>query len=341
MAEIRSFPVVRHLRAEPTSHIVFFKRGKKKRSGAGLAFWFAPLGASLAEVPLEDRDLAFVVTARSADFQEVSANGVVAVRTSDPELLASRIDFSIDAATGRFRGDPIDKLASVVVQRAQELAAGYLGHHPLAALLDGGADDLREAIASGLATDRSLVTLGLEVIATRILSVKPSAELEKALQMPARERIQQAADEATFARRALAVDKERAIQENELANKIAIARREEELIAQRGQNERKRVIDDSEARRIGAEGSARDARVQAEAAADGIRVTEQAKVLAERERMEIYKTLPSSALLGLAARELAANLHTIEHLSLAPDSFGPLLQRVLGAQAKHLEQIAE
>lgn len=337
MAEIRSFPIVRHLRAEPTSHIVFFKRGRKKKSGAGLAFWFAPLGASLAEVPLEDRDLAFVVTARSADFQEVSANGVIAVRTADPELLASRIDFSIDAVTGRFRGDPIDKLASVVVQRAQELAAGYLGRFALAALLDGGADDLRAAIAGGLASDRGLATLGIEVIATRILSVKPSAELEKALQMPARERIQQSADEATFARRALAVDKERAIEENELANKIAIAKREEELIAQRGQNERKRVIDESEARRITAEGVARDARVQAEAAADGIRVTEEAKVLAERERMDIYKTLPSSALLGLAARELAANLHTIEHLSLAPDSFGPLLQRVLGAQAKHLE----
>ncbi len=338
MAEIQSFRVVRHLRAEPTSHIVFFKRGKKKRSGAGLAFWFAPLGASLAEVPLEDRDLAFVVGTRSADFQEVNCNGVVVVRTTDPELLASRIDFSIDAATGRFRNDPIDKLAAVVVQRAQELAAGYLGRQPLGALLDGGADGLREAVSKGLSEDKGLASLGLEVIATRILSIKPSAELEKALQMPARERIQQVADEATFARRALAVDKERAIQENELANKIAIARREEELIAQRGANERKRVVDESEARRITAEGAARDARVQAEAAADGIRGTEDAKVEAERERMEIYKTLPSSALLGLAARELATNLHSIEHLSFTPDSFGPLLQRVLGAQAKHLEK---
>jgi len=164
MAEIRSFPVVRHLRAEPTSHIVFFKRGRKKKSGAGLAFWFAPLGASLAEVPLEDRDLAFVVTARSADFQEVSANGVVAVRTSDPELLASRIDFSIDAATGRFRGDPIDKLAKFSVEECSNkfpvavatpaVALGKIDHHfgPIVGRrLPGVPDDVDDRQAGCLA----------------------------------------------------------------------------------------------------------------------------------------------------------------------------------------------
>jgi len=337
MAEIRSFPLIRHLRAEPTAHVLLFKRGKKRRSGAGLAFWFAPLGASIAEVPLEDRDLAFLVSARSADYQEVHVNGVVTIRTADPELLAARIDFSVDAATGRFRGDPLDKLAAVVVQRAQELGASFLGARTLAALLGGGVDELRQAVAGGLADDQGLATLGIAVVATRILSVKPSPELEKALQLPARERIQQAADEATFARRALAVDKERAIQENELANKIELAKREERLIAQRGANESKRVTDESEARRIAAEGAARDTRVQAEASAQAIRFEEEARVEAERERMAIYRDLPSGALFGLAARELAANLGRIEHLSLSPDTLGPLLQRVLGAQARHLE----
>ena len=59
--------------------------------------------------------------------------------------------------------------------------------------------------------------------------------------MPTREAIQQAADEATFQRRAQAVEKERAIQENELQNKIELARREEQLIAQKGQHLRTRT----------------------------------------------------------------------------------------------------
>ena len=62
-----------------------------------------------------------------------------------------------------------------------------------------------------------------------------------------------------------------AIQENELANKIELTRREAELIQQRGQNEKKKKAeDDSEARRIAAEGAARDQRLGADADAAGI-----------------------------------------------------------------------
>ena len=40
----------------------------------------------------------------------------------------------------------------------------------------------------------------------RVAAVAPTAEMEKALQQPTREAIQQNADEATFQRRALAVE---------------------------------------------------------------------------------------------------------------------------------------
>jgi hypothetical protein len=168
-----------------------------------------------------------------------------------------------------------------------------------------------------------------------VASVKPTAEMEKALQMPTRERIQQEADEATFARRALAVNKERAIAENELANQIELARREEQLIGQRGQNEKKRVTDEAENRRIEAEAAARNVTINAEAQAESVRLLEEAHVRAERERMEIYRSLPPTAHLGLAARELAGKLQAIEHLTLSPDVIGSLIQRILTAQAQH------
>ena len=61
--------------------------------------------------------------------------------------------------------------------------------------------------------------LGLHLVAVRVADVSPAAEMEKALRQPTREKIQQQADEATFERRALAVEKERAIAENELNNR--------------------------------------------------------------------------------------------------------------------------
>ncbi len=338
MSEIRKFGPLRHLRAEPTTWVLFYKNGKMKKSGRGLSFWFGPLGASVVEVPLDDRELPFLLAGRSADFQDVHVNGVVTFRVDEPELLASRLDFSIDTRSGRFNSEPLDKLAIVVRELGQELAGSFVARAPLRALLDQGIDVIRDEIQRGLVAAPGLTSLGLEIVATRVASVKPTAEMEKALQMPTRERIQQDADEATFGRRALAVDKERAIAENELGNQIELARREEQLIAQRGQNEKKRITDDAANKRIEAEANARNVKLNSEAQAESIRVLELSRVNAERERMEIYRSLPPAALMGLAARELAGKLQTIEHLNLSPDLLGSLLERVLGAQARKLEK---
>lgn len=341
MATITSFLFARHLRVEPTSHVLFYKDGRLKRSGRGLAFWFMPLGASLSVVPLDDREQAFLFKGRSADFQEVAVNGVVVYRVKSAEELAARVDFAVDNATGSYTKEPLDRLAAVVTQLSQQLATTWLGRRPLKEVLAAGPDALRAVVHEGLSTDEGLAGMGLEIVATRIASVAPTAEMEKALQMPTREHIQQQADEATFARRALAVEKERAIQENELHNQTELAKREETLIAQRGQNEKKRAIDAAESKRIEAEGAAQNVKIGAEAQADSIRVLEDAKVNAEKERMDIYRDLPPAALMGLAARELAGKLQTIEHLNLSPDMLGSLLERVLGAQARKLEADAE
>jgi regulator of protease activity HflC (stomatin/prohibitin superfamily) len=340
MAEIRRYLFVRHLRAEPTSHVVLWKNGRRKRSAAGIAFWFSPLGTSLVEVPLDDRELPFIFHGRTSDFQDAAVNGVVSYRVRDPERLAARVDFSLDTKTGAWNKDPLDKLALVVTQLAQELASSFLNRAPLERVLAEGTGTIREAIHGGLIGEPTIDGLGLEIVGTRIASVAPTSELERALQMPARERIQQASDEATFARRALAVEKERAIQENELANQIELARREETLIAQRGQNERRRAKEAAESKRIEAEAAASNQKLASEAQAEGIRVLEHARVSAESDRMDIYRDLPPAALMGLAARELAGKLKSIEHLNLSPDVLGALLQRVLGAQAKRLESEA-
>ena len=341
MIDIASFVFARHLRAEPTHHVLFFKGGEKRAAGRGLAFWFLPLGASIAVLPLDDREQSFVFRARSADFQEVSVNGVITWRVQNPEEAAARVDFSVDTKTGVYQKEPLDRVAGGVTHLAQQLAGTWLNTLPLKEVLKDGGDGLRACIHDGLHNDAGLREMGIAVVATRVSSVAPSAEMEKALQMPTRESIQQSADEATFSRRALAVDKERAIQENELANQIELARREEQLIAQRGLNERKRAQETAESKHIEAESAADNLRLNATAQAESIHLLEEAKVEAERNRMAIYRDLPPAALLGLAARELAQKLTSIEHLSLTPDVLGSLLQRVLAGQADKLRADAE
>ncbi|MBL4689374.1 MAG: band 7 protein, partial [Nannocystaceae bacterium] len=188
--------------------------------------------------------------------------------------------------------------------------------------------------------ESGLADLGIEIVSVRVSAIKPAADLEKALETKTREQIQQEADEAMFERRALAVKKERAIAENELQNQIELAIREEQLIKQQGQNEKRRVLEGAETSKIAARAEAERAQIQAQGRSEGIRLIEAAKVHSERERMEIYRDLPVSVTLGLAARELAGKLQKIEHLNLSPDILGPSLLKLMDLGARHLEPAA-
>lgn len=337
MGDIRNYVLVRHFRTDPTVHVIKYSAGRVHRSGRGLAFWFLPMSASIAEVPVDDRELMLMFHARSADFQDVSVQGVVTYRITDPERLASRVDCTVDLDTGTYSKQPIEKLSLMVTQSAQQVAAAYITATPIRAVLVEGYERVRALVSDGLHGDKGLGDAGIEIVSVRIASLKPSAELEKALEMPMREKIQQEADGAGFARRAQAVENERAIQENELKNQIELARREQSLIEQRGNNELRRMQQDVEARQVEAEAEATRNRLAANARADGIRLVELAQAEGERARMDVVRDLPQSVLLGLAARELAGKLKHIDHLNVTPELLGPLMANLLQAGTDRLK----
>lgn len=340
MAEIRTYPLVRHLRAEPSSHVLRFRYGRRVASGRGLTFWFRPLSTSLAEIPIDDRELPFLFHGRARDFQDTTVQGVITFRVVDPEKVAERVDFSIDLRTGLAQKQPLEKLSGLLTELAQQFALAYLAQTPLRHVLSQGVAEIRESIWQGLRQESGLAGMGIEIVAVRVGAVKPIAEVEKALQIPVREAIQQEADEATFRRRAEAVEKERAIQENELKNQIELTRREADLLDQRGANDKKRVTDEAEAARIAAEAEANRDGIRARAQAESITAVEQARVKAEHDRMEIYREFPTERLLGLAAQRLAGKLKRIEHLNLSSDVLGGLLTNLLQAGTDRLEREA-
>jgi regulator of protease activity HflC (stomatin/prohibitin superfamily) len=337
MAEITRFAFFRHLRAEAACHVLCYRGARLVRSGRGLAFWFAPWAGSIAEVPVDDRELSLAFHGRSGDFQDVVVQGVLTYRISDPARIADRVDFSVDLRKGGWLKQPLEKIALILSQLVQQHTAGYLQNSPLRDLLASGQQEIRRTIEAQFGASTLLADMGLQVTSVRISALKPSNEIERALEAPTRERIQQEADEATFRRRALAVEKERAIQENELQNQIELARREEQLIDQRGQNTRREVSEKAEASRIETEAQARAVKVQGEAQADSIRSVEGARLGIDRERLDSYRTMPPSLVAALAMQELAGKLQKIEHLNLTPDLLAPLLSGLLAAGTRRLE----
>ena len=328
MVQITRYPLVSHLRAEASQHVLRFRGGRLVQGGRGLAFWFVPLSTAISCVSAEDLEVPFLIRGRSKDFQEVNVQGSVTYRVKEYLRLAERIDFSIDVKTGLHRSNPLERIASAVTSLAQQLSIDLLASTPLATLLAEGCERVRARLDEGFRREPGLTELGIELVAVRVSAVQPSVEVEKALRMPMREAIQQEADEATFKRRAQAVDKERAIQENELQNKIELARREATLIEQSGTNDRRRASDLADIERIAAEAEARRREIAAFAEASAIRAISEANVDGERARTEIYSALPSDRLMALAVQELAGKLTAIGEVTITPDHVGSIMRQL-------------
>lgn len=328
MADITRYPFVRHLRGTPTAHVQHQRRGRVVHAGTGLAFYFRPLTAVLSEIPVDDRELPLLFHARTADFQDVTVQATVTYRVVEPSVAAGRIDFSLDPDTGRWRGTPLEQLAGLLTEAAQQHVLDLLARMPLRTALVDGVAAARDQIASGLAADSRLAETGVAVIDARVVAVRPEPEVDKALRTPTRELLQQEADKATFERRALAVERERAISENELQSQIELARREEQLVSQRGANNRRKAEESAAAGAIETAAQAEREQLLAQARAASARVTGQAEADAETARMTAYADARPELLLALAAREAAGHLPSIGSLVLTPDLLAPVLARL-------------
>lgn len=323
MATISRLPGLRHLRS--TDYVLHLRGGQVRHRGRGLSFWYSPLSAVLSEVPVSDTEITSAFHARTSDFQDVVVQGTITYRVVDPEVAADRIDYSIDPRTGDWVDDPRQQVQDLLGQTAQQLAVEELASLDLATALQHGMPRLRSTLTEQLRSAPRVLETGLAVVDVRIVSLRCESEVERALQMPVRERIQTESDRSTYERRALAVERERAISENELANKIALARREEELVAQRGANARKKAAEESEADAIAVAAEAHRMSALATATAERTRIVGDADAAARKIWLASYRDLPEPVLQFLALDHLASNLPDIQSLVITPEMITPLL----------------
>jgi regulator of protease activity HflC (stomatin/prohibitin superfamily) len=324
MADITRLPIARHLRGTPTGWVQHLRKGRVAHAGTGLSFWFMPLSAVLSEVPVDDRQVPLVFHARTSDFQDVVVQASVTYRVHDPALAAARFDFSISAVNGRWRSTPLESLTAMLTEAAQEQALALIASMTLSEALTNGLVTVAERIAAGLAGDPRLTQTGMSVVDVHVAAIRPEPEVERALQTPTREGIQQQADRATFERRAVAVERERAIGENELQTQIELARRQEQLVAQQGANARRQAEEAAAAGKIQTEAEAEREQRLGEARARSIRVRGEAEGAAESARIGAYRDVPEGILVGLALRELAGSLPKVGSLVVTPDLITPV-----------------
>lgn len=318
MATIKRYPWISHFLGSPTGYVVHLQKGAVRHRGVGQAFWFRPAASVLSEVPVDDQELPTLFHAITRDHQDVSIQANVTYRFVDPVSVASRLDFGLQQA-GQATSGGKEQVATIIGQLCQSHAIDHVATTTLSQSLERGVSELRQLLTEALSADTRLASTGIEILGVQVLAVRPESEVERALQTPVREQLQAEADRAVYERRAVAVERERTISENEMASQIELASRRERLVAQEGANARREAEEQAAAGLVQANAEAERRGIGATAEANRIRLVGQAEAAREAAAMEVYRGMDQATLLALAVREAAGSLPNIGNLTVTPD----------------------
>lgn len=318
MTSIKRYPWMNHFLGSPTGYVVHLQRGTVKHQGVGQAFWYRPVNSVLSEVPVDDQELPTLFHASTLDFQDVSVQANVTYRFIDPVSVSSRLDFGLKPA-GSAPAAGKEQVATIIGQLCQSHAIDLIATTTLAQALSHGVSQLRTVLTEALRADTRLESTGIEILGVQVLAVQPESDVERALQTPVRERLQAEADRAVYERRALAVERERTISENEMASQIELATRREQLVGQEGANARRTAEERAAAELIHAQAAAERQGISAIAEASQIRLVGEATAAREGATMEVYRGMDQATLLTLALKDAAGSLPNIGNLTITPD----------------------
>jgi len=283
--------LIGYFRGEPTEYLLVYSGGQLRRSGAALAFYYWVPSTSIVSIPTGTIDVQFILNETTGNFQAVTVQGQLTFRITDPQAMASILNFGIDPVTRAYKSNDPEKLAQRIVNEVQSQARGELLKLPLEAALRQSAE-IAANVLTAVKGARALTEIGVEVLALYITSVKPTPEMAKALEAEYRESLLVKADQAIYNRRAIAVEQERRIQENELGTAVTLEEKRRELVDLQGQNNRQQAKYEAEATAV---------------------------------KLAPFKELAPQTLLALSFREMAANAGQIGNLTITSEILASLL----------------
>ena len=331
------------IKVDPTMFLMQYKRGRLVKEGTGLSFfYFAPV-TSLVAVPVASTDIPFIFKEVTSDYQDITIQGQVVYRVSDPVQLSQMLNFTMDAQKQEYISEDPENFSQRIVNQVQVLIRGELENLPLRDVLRSS-ETLVKKVKVSLRSSDILNSLGIEILDFSILAIKPTPETSRALEASIREQLLKAADEAIYDRRNAAIQQERAIKENELNTEIAVEVkkrqiRETQMDAERAVQEKERLLKEEKmAANISLEEKNKElvgltvenAKVEADAKAYSV-----SAVMGSVSKIDpkVLNALASigmdpSQLIALSFRELAESAAKIGELNISPDLLRELTKKV-------------
>lgn len=331
----------RYIKAQPTTYLLQYRGEKLVREGAGLSFFYFVPTSSLVSIPIASVDMPYIFEEVTADFQNITIQGQVTYRVSDPKKLSKMLNFALNSrGTGYISEDP-SKLPQRVINRIQVLVRGELQSLSLREAIQAS-DTLVEKVKLKLDSSESLLSLGIETLELSILAIKPNPETARALEAEVREQLLRESDEAIYSRRNSAVEQERTIKENELKTEIAVENkkreiRETQMDAERAVQEKMRLLNEEKmAAKIALEEKNKELVTlvsenmtkEADAKAYGVSAVMKAVSNIDPKIIQALTSggMQPAQIIAMAFQDLAGSADKIGQLNISPDLLQELLK---------------
>lgn len=333
---------IHYIKVPPTQYLIHFAGGRKRRAGAGLAFFYFKPTASLVVVPVGSADVPFIFNELSQDFQPLTVQGQVTYRVHDPELVASLLNYTVDGNPSRFVSDDPEKLPQRLINLLQVLVRAEVQRLPLRNAIHAS-EPIAAAVLERLKGSDALVALGIEVMTLAIQAIRGVPEVARALESEAREDLMRRADQAIYDRRNASVEQERRIKENELNTEIAVEEKKRQIRETKVTADLSVETKEQEVRTLRLNGQTaleknrkelvaarvENARVEADAQAYALEASLKpfhgldAGVL----QMLAVQTTDPRLMVSLALKEIAQNAAKIGNLNISPELLQMLMEK--------------
>ncbi len=216
-----------YIKFDSMNHVILYKNGKIKKEGRGLAFFYFAPNSSIVSIPMESNDLQFVFKESTKDYQEVTIQGQITYKITDPKQLAENLDFTVNSK-GKYIKDDYEKIQQRIINEAQTASSGIFQQLSLKESLRQ-LQKIEDNIFESIQNSKTVNMLGLEIMSVNVLGVTPNPEMARALEAQTRESLQKEADQAIYERRNFAVEQERMIKESELNTEIAVEEKQKQI----------------------------------------------------------------------------------------------------------------
>ena len=292
-----------YFKGQPTEYILKYSAGRVVEEGPGLAFFYLKYKTQVVAVPTSSIDASFVFNEVTNNFQAVTVQGQFTYRIADPKKVGGVAQLRCGPAPAHLPSNDPEKLVQRHQQCHPDRDAQRRSSVGRSKKLCATPRALSARCCHDCGRHRSWRDLGVELVSVYFLSTRPTPEVGKALEAEYRETLLRKADEATYARRAAAVDEERKIKEKELATDRALEEQRRELIVLQGEN----------------------ARQEAENRAKAVEIDAQARAKASEMEFAVFRNIDPRMLLAVGMKNLGDNAGHIGNLTITTEVLAGLL----------------